>query len=163
MENENESKRGRGRLLTSAINDSDQPINVSLHRCRYRNQRIAIWRLNCLSSSSSPRLIVVVARSWIYPRAGNKQPAREQHNIFPIRWLDVLKATIKLWSPNLRSRQMDAGFSGRGFGRSLPPPSFASPFPSTRASSRGESSPESLLSRRKATRELHDLGSNVNN
>lgn len=47
---------------------------------------------------------------------------QEQHNIFPIRWLHVLKATIKLRSSNLRSRQMDAGFSGRWLrGHPLPP------------------------------------------
>lgn len=51
---------------------------------------------------------------------------QEQHNIFPIRWLHVLKATIKLRSSNLRSRQMDAGFSGRWL-RGHP---LASPFSS---------------------------------
>lgn len=61
---------------------------------------------------------------------------QEQHNIFPIRWLHVLKATIKLRSSNLRSRQMDAGFSGRWLrGHPLPPlsppTSFASRFLST--------------------------------
>lgn len=43
----------------------------------------------------------------------SQPPTRATHNIFPIRWLGVLKATIKLRSSNLRSRQMDAGFSGR--------------------------------------------------
>lgn len=85
-------------------------INSCTYKWCKQISRTQIDRIHRASiTRSSPYLPPFL---WTHPFLSDNN-RQEQHNIFPIRWLDVLKATIKLRSSNLRSRQMDAGFSGR--------------------------------------------------